>query len=148
LTACKADIGFCDVVFGWDSTDVTYDNVQLTGWHTGYPDKQCYIDLSTMRTVPWEDNIPFFLADYTGPDSKALPACPRSLLKQIAKQCSDMGYHAEFAQEFEWFNFKETPQTLQQKGFANMEPLTPACLATLYCVPHKTAHFIMICLTC
>jgi glutamine synthetase len=36
-----------------------------------------------------------------------------------------MGYHAEFAQEFEWFNFKETPQSLQQKQFTRMEPLTP-----------------------
>jgi glutamine synthetase len=36
-----------------------------------------------------------------------------------------MGYHAKFAQEFEWFNFKETPQSLHQKGFANMEPLSP-----------------------
>ena len=36
-----------------------------------------------------------------------------------------MGYHAEFAQEFEWFNFKETPQSLQEKGFTNMQPLTP-----------------------
>jgi glutamine synthetase len=117
--------GFCDVVFGWDSNDVTYDNVELTGWHTGYPDKQCYIDLATFRTVPWEDNIPFFLADFTGPDNVALPVCPRSLLKQITKQCDDLGYHAEFSQEFEWFNFKETPQSLQQKGFANLESLSP-----------------------
>ena len=24
--------GFCDVVFGWDVADQTYDNTQLTGW--------------------------------------------------------------------------------------------------------------------
>jgi glutamine synthetase len=125
LDGMKAGYGFCDVVFGWDSNDATYDNVQLTGWHSGYPDKLCFIDLSTFRTVPWQDDIPFFLADFSGPDGKDLPACPRSLLKHITRQCEDMGYHAEFAQEFEWFNFKETPQSLQQKGFANMEPLSP-----------------------
>jgi glutamine synthetase len=125
LDGMQAGYGFCDVVFGWDSTDATYDNVQLTGWHSGYPDKLCFIDLSTFRTVPWQDDIPFFLADFSGPDGKDLPACPRSLLKHITRQCEDMGYHAEFAQEFEWFNFKETPQSLQQKGFANMEPLSP-----------------------
>ena len=38
-----------------------------------------------------------------------------------------MGYHSEFSQEFEWFNFRETPQSLQEKGFANLESLTPAC---------------------
>ncbi|MDB5060625.1 MAG: glutamine synthetase, partial [Mucilaginibacter sp.] len=125
LDGMQAGYGFCDVVFGWDSNDATYDNVQLTGWHSGYPDKLCFIDLSTFRTVPWQDDIPFFLADFSGPDGKDLPACPRSLLKHITRQCEDMGYHAEFAQEFEWYNFKETPQSLQQKGFANMEPLTP-----------------------
>ncbi|MBD1364621.1 glutamine synthetase [Mucilaginibacter sp. ZT4R22] len=125
LDGLKTGYGFCDVVFGWDSNDVCYDNMELTGWHTGYPDKLCYIDLSTFRTVPWQDNIPFFLADYSGPHGNTVPADPRSLLKKIISECKSMGYHAEFAQEFEWFNFKETPQSLQDKNFANMEPLTP-----------------------
>jgi hypothetical protein len=37
----------------------------------------------------------------------------------------EMGFHAEFAQEFEWFNFRETPQSLAEKGFRQLEPLTP-----------------------
>jgi glutamine synthetase len=118
--------GFCDVVFGWDSSDVCYDDVQLTGWHTGYPDKPCRIDLSTFRTVPWQDNIPFFLADFSKADGDDLPACPRSLLKRIAAQCEAMGFHPEFAQEFEWFNFRETPQSLHDKGYTNPQPLTPS----------------------
>ncbi len=118
--------GFCDVVWGWDCTDVPYDNGSLTGWQSGYPDAPVRIDLSTLRQVPWEANIPFFLADFSQPgDIPDWPACPRSLLKRIAAQCRDMGYHAEYAQEFEWFNFRETPQSLQQKGFQNLEPLTP-----------------------
>src|ERR1700761_740068 len=117
--------GFCDVVFGWDSSDGTYDNVQLTGWHTGYPDQQCRIDLSTFRTVPWQDNIPFFLADFSKADGNDLVADTRSLLKRVAKQCEEMGYHPEFAQEFEWFNFRETPQSLADKSFTNLQTLTP-----------------------
>ncbi len=117
--------GFCDVVFGWDSSDAVYDNVQLTGWHTGYPDQPARIDLSTFRTVPWQENIPFFLADFSQADGNDLAACPRSLLKKIAKQCAAMGYHPEFAQEFEWFNFSETPQTLKEKSFTDIETLTP-----------------------
>lgn len=120
LDGLQDGYGFCDVVFGWDSADKAYDNVALTGWHTGYPDRPCYIDLSTQRRIPWQDNIPFFLADFNG-----LYACPRSLLKQIEQQCLDMGFHPEFAQEFEWFNFKETPESLQQKEFTHLQPLTP-----------------------
>ncbi len=121
----QSGYGFCDVVFGWDSNDVVYDNIELTGWHTGYPDKTCRVDLSTFRTIPWQDNIPFFLADFSNPDGNDLYACPRSLLKRIAAQCEAMGYHPEFAQEFEWFNFKETPQSLKDKNYTNPEPLTP-----------------------
>ncbi|MDR6941259.1 glutamine synthetase family protein [Mucilaginibacter pocheonensis] len=125
MEGLQSGYGFCDVVFGWDSNDVCYDNVQLTGWHTGYPDKLCRIDLSTLRNIPWQDNIPFFLADYSNPNGNDLPACPRSLLKHITKQCVDMGYHAEFAQEFEWFNFRETPQSINDKNFTNINTLTP-----------------------
>ncbi|MDR6196076.1 glutamine synthetase family protein [Siphonobacter sp. SORGH_AS_0500] len=117
--------GFCNVVFGWDSNDTAYDNATLTGWHSGYPDTPVRIDTDTLRTIPWEDNMPFFLADFSNPNGEDLPACPRSLLRRIKHQCEAMGFHAEFAQEFEWFNFRETPQSLQQKGFRNLEPLTP-----------------------
>src|ERR1700712_1958097 len=125
IDGLESGYGFCDVVFGWDSGDVCNENIKLTGWHTGYPDQPCRIDLSTFRTVPWEDNIPFFLADFSKPDENDLPACPRSLLKRIAKECEAMGFHPEFAQEFEGFNFRETPQSLQQKSFTNLETLTP-----------------------
>ncbi len=118
--------GFCDVVWGWDTADALYDNGQTTGWHTGYPDATVSLDPATMRRIPWENDLPFFLADFSHADpANTLPACPRSLLKHIAADCQRMGYHAEYAQEFEWFNFRETPQSLHQKEFRNPEPLTP-----------------------
>lgn len=117
--------GFCDVVFGWDSSDTCYDQVALTGWHTGYPDRPCRIDIDTFRTIPWQNDIPFFIADFSKADGSDLYACSRSLLKHIANDAQQMGFHPEFAQEFEWFNFLETPQSLQDKGFAKLQTLTP-----------------------
>ena len=38
LNAAESGLGFCDVIFGWDSSDKCYENSELTGWHTGYPD--------------------------------------------------------------------------------------------------------------
>src|SRR6218665_3568844 len=61
----ESGFGFCDVVFGWDSADVAYDNATVTGWHTGYPDTTAIIDLQTFRRVPWDNDIPFFLADFS-----------------------------------------------------------------------------------
>lgn len=124
LDGLKDGYGFCDVVFGWDSADACYDNVSLTGWHSGYPDKYCRIDLSTLRTIPWQDDITFFLADFTQPDGSSVAACPRSLLKKIVGECDALGYHTKFAQEFEWFNFMETPESLQQKEYTKIQTLS------------------------
>ena len=32
-SAAETGLGFCDVIFGWDSSDALYDNVKVTGWH-------------------------------------------------------------------------------------------------------------------
>ncbi len=125
LSGIEKGYAFCDVAFGWDSADVLYDNTSLTGWHTGFPDATVRIDLDTFRRIPWENDLPFFLADFSQPDGNDLPACPRSLLKRVIAECTALGFHAEYAQEFEWFNFRETPRSLQEKEFRNLEPLTP-----------------------
>lgn len=125
LSAVESGFGFCDVVFGWDSADVAYDNASYTGWHTGYPDAQARIDLSTFRQVPWDDDVPFFLADFVNGSEKPLGVCPRSLLKSVKERAEKLGFRALFSQEFEWFNFAETAEDLHQRSFANPQPLTP-----------------------
>ena len=35
------------------------------------------------------------------------------------------GYTPYFSQEFEWFNFAETPQSVSEKAYRNLQPLTP-----------------------
>ena len=64
FSAVEGGFGFCDVVFGWDMNDQCYDNATLTGWHKGFPDAVARIDLSTYRTVPWDDDVPFFLGEF------------------------------------------------------------------------------------
>ncbi len=133
--------GFCDVVFGWDSSDKLYGDSQITGWHTGFPDRPCRIDLNTFREIPWEDNIPFFLADFSSTNGDHLQVCPRSLLKHIIQQCESMGFHPEFAQEFEWFNFSETSQTLHEKEFTRIKPLTSGMFGYSILRPSQQSDF-------
>lgn len=124
ISALKSGFGFCDVAFGWDSGDATYDNVKITGPHTGYPDAKARIDVSTMRQVPWEGGIPFFLVDLSHDPTKSV-VCPRTLLKKVISKAEDMGFEPCFSQEFEWFNFAETAQSVNEKDFRDLEGLTP-----------------------
>lgn len=123
LKGLTENLGFCNVVFGWDINDAVYDNGAVTGWHTGYPDSMASIDLSTYRTIPWNNDLPFFLADFSNADDVA-PACPRTLLKRIRQQCIDKGFTPLFAKEFEWFNFRETAESLKEKNYAKPSPFT------------------------
>jgi glutamine synthetase len=124
-SALEGGFGFCDVIFGWDIADVLYDNVTVTGWSTGYPDTHARIDPSTFRVVPHEPGTAAFLVDFVQKDGSPHPACPRSLLKSILERARSLGYSATFAAEFEFFVFKETAESLHQKSFRDMQPLSP-----------------------
>ncbi|HZH65225.1 MAG TPA: glutamine synthetase family protein, partial [Flavisolibacter sp.] len=125
LSVYESSTSFCDVIFGWDVGDAAYDNSGFTGWHTGYPDCPARIDTSTFRKVPWESDVPFFLGDFIDADNRPSSVCPRQLVKKILGDATTLGYTPLFSQEFEWYNFKETPQSANDKGFRNMMPLAP-----------------------
>ena len=124
-SAVEGGLGFCDVIFGWDIGDVLYDNARVTGWHTGYPDTHATIDLDTFRVLPWEQDTAAFLVDFVHEDGTPHAACPRSLLKRILARAKALGLSATFACEFEFFIFKETSESLHQKGFRGLTPLSP-----------------------
>lgn len=121
----KSGFGFCNVIFGWDSSDVCYNNTSYTGWHTGYPDAKALVDPNTLRFIPWDQKVPFLLADFVDSHNKTLDVCPRSLLKRINGELNDEGFSAQAGCEFEWFNFKETSESLEEKNYSKMKPLTP-----------------------
>jgi glutamine synthetase len=125
LSAAKGGLGFCDVVFGWDLADDLYDNAQVTGWHTGYPDALAKVDLSTARIIPWEPDTAAFLLDFVNQDGSPYQASPRQLLQRMARRARERGFLPRFGAEYEYFIFRETPQTLREKGFQNLTPLSP-----------------------
>ena len=125
LSAVQGNLGFCNVVFGWDMADVAYENSTYTGWHSGYPDAPVRIDVASFRTIPWENNIPFFLCELIDAPPHSAAVCPRGLLKGLISQAEQAGFSPFFSQEFEWFNFEETPNSVHEKNFQNLKPLSP-----------------------
>ncbi len=124
-SAADSGFGFCDVVFGWDLMDACYDNTKLTGWHRGFPDALVRLDLDTMRQVPWDDRVPFFLGEFVNADGGPYPVCPRQVLRRVLRRAEKLGVVPMCGLEFEWFNFAETPQSWAGKKGVDPTPLTP-----------------------
>ncbi len=123
MGGAEAGLGFCNVVFGWDMADVPYDNTELVGWHTGYPDARAQVYPNTLRRVPWQQDLPLVIADFRGGALDGV--CPRALLQRVLAKAADMDLEVMAGVEYEWFNFRETPDSLAAKRGAPPQPITP-----------------------
>ena len=121
-SALEKGFGFCDVVLGWDSSDQLLDNLAFTGWHTAYPDAEARLLPETLRTMPFEGDMPLILGEFIGP---AEAVDPRGVLRRVLDRAACMGLAVKAAAEFEFFVFEETPQSIRDKGYRNLKPITP-----------------------
>ncbi|KAF8507904.1 hypothetical protein BU17DRAFT_57077 [Hysterangium stoloniferum] len=119
--------GFCSVIFGWDMHDQLYSReLSVSNKKNGYRDILARVDLSTYRRIPWEYNVPFFLVSFHDPDTKEpLSVCPRGTLAKAVAAAKKNGWECIAGVEYEYFQFKETPQSLVEKNFMTPMPLTP-----------------------
>jgi len=122
ISSLESGFSFCDVVLGWDSKDQLYDNVTYTGWHTGYPDAPVRVIPDSCRDIPFEDGMLLFLAEFS---EQAEAVCPRAALRNVLRKAADMGFDAYAALEYEFFMFDETPDSIREKGYQNLKPMTP-----------------------
>ncbi len=131
-------LAFCDVVLGWDSNDQLYEteDVTFTGWHTGYPDAPVRVVPESCRDLPFEqDRTLFFLCEFEG---EAAALCPRNVLGRVLERAAGMGYEAYAALEYEFFLFNETPDSVREKGYRDLAPLTPGFFG--YSVLRNSVH--------
>lgn len=122
LAGMESGLSFCDVIVGWDSNDQLYDNAKVTGWHTAYPDATIRVLPETVRLLPFEDNLPFFLCEFAGAGEAI---CPRNLLKRVIGALKERGFVAKAGFEYEFFLFDETPHSVRQKRYQDLRTITP-----------------------
>ena len=122
LSSLEHGFAFCDVVLGWDSNDQLYDNVSYTGWHTGYPDVPVRIVPESCRSVPFEGEMLLFIAEFCD-GAEAL--CPRGVLRKVIDRANGLGFDVSAAFEYEFFMFNETPNSVREKNYKNLTPITP-----------------------
>lgn len=135
----RSSAGFCDCIFGWDVNDQLYDNGSFSSWDKGFPDTTYRIDLDTIRALPYEDQVAFFLAELVPPEGSAYhPICPRNLLARVIHLLDDRGFTVNMAFEYEVFLFDETPHSVREKGYRNLKPFTPGNFG--YSVLRSSVH--------
>ncbi|GAB6260309.1 glutamine synthetase family protein [Photobacterium sp. R1] len=122
FSSLEKGFSFCDVVLGWDVKDQLYDNTRFTGWHTGYPDAPVRILPHTCRDVVDEAGMLLFIAEFA---DKAEAVCPRGVLRKVLTKADALGYDVQAALEYEFFLFRETPHSAREKGFRNLQTVTP-----------------------
>jgi glutamine synthetase len=133
--ALDKGFGFCDVVLGWDSNDQLYDNVQYTGWHTGYPDAPVRILPATCRELPYEPGMLLFLAEFV---EAGEAICPRGVLRRVTARAREMGFDVLAGVEYEYFVFDETPDSVRAKHYRDLKPMAPGFFG--YSVIRNSVH--------
>ncbi len=141
-SALTKGFGFCDVIFGWDIADELYDNAKVTGWHSGYPDAHAKLDPQTIRYYRHEPSTVNVLADFYDADGKPHPACPRNVLRKIDARAEAAGYRPMASCEFEFWVFKETPESMREKNFHGMTPLSPGMFGYSWLREGQHAEFL------
>ncbi|MDE3180173.1 MAG: glutamine synthetase [Acidobacteriota bacterium] len=138
FSAADSGLGFCDVIFGWDSADALFDKPAVTGWGTGFPDAMAKIDLSTFRLLPWEPGTAFFLLDFYRPGGAPLTVSPRHVLRRVIERAEAMGYSPRASVEYEYWFFREDPASARSKHYQGLEPLSPGMFG--YSVLRSSVH--------
>src|SRR5438105_15684599 len=86
---------------------------------SAYHEAPATVDMSTYRRIPWEEATAAFLLDFE------MPVSPRGVLQKVEQKARAMGFSVKCASEYEFFIFKETPESVRAKGFAGLSALSP-----------------------
>jgi len=77
--------------------------LSISNGQYGCRDILAWIDLSTFRRIPWENNVPFFLVTFKDPNTKnALAVDPRNVVARVElRAIQDLGFLPYAGVEYE-----------------------------------------------
>ena len=70
----------------------------------------------------YEENGLFFLGEFSPPGEAV---CSRGLLRRVLERARAMGFEAYVGFEYEFFVFKETPESVREKNYRGLTPMAP-----------------------
>ena len=122
LEAGKDGVGTCSVVLGWGQDHALDPGYGFTGWDSGYPDLMSVPILSTLRHCGWHARTALVLAGARTLEGEPISVSPRVMLRRQLERCAALRLHPRFASELEFFLLRESPDSLHEKGFVNIQP--------------------------
>ncbi len=115
----------CNYLLATDLEMTTVQGYKATSWAAGYGDYVHKPDMATLRLVPWLPGTAMVMCDVLDHDTHAeVPHSPRAVLKRQIARAKALGYDALMATELEFFLFSESYDTLFDRGYAGLQPLS------------------------
>ena len=116
----------CNYLIATDLEMETVEGFESTSWSAGYGDYVMRPDLDTLCVLPWLEGTALVLCDLLDHNTHELvPHAPRTVLKQQLKRAADLGLAMMAATELEFFVFRETFETIRDKEYHAMTPISP-----------------------
>ncbi|WP_419877885.1 glutamine synthetase family protein [Brevibacillus centrosporus] len=122
LEEAKDGIHTCALNLSWD-VNLNFGGYKFCNWDTGMHDMKTIPDLSTLRPYPWQSKTAFVLADLQNKDGSDVPIAPRNMLKRQIAKAREKGFVPQAASEIEFYLFRETPSSIREKNYANLQPM-------------------------
>lgn len=129
--------------------DKTYQpELLVSNAANGYRDLLARIDFRSYRRIPWEKDpnsgasIPFFLVSFLDPDTqKPIAPCPRGLIATMVEKVAAKGWRGMAGAEYEFYNFRETPVSLDNSKGQGLQHLTPGMFGYSLTRPIQNQEF-------
>src|SRR5829696_8575311 len=114
----------CDYLLACDIDMDPVPGYAFTSWAKGYGDFRPVPDFDTMRVASWLDKSAIVICDVMHDTRDELvPVAPRSILQRQVARAAKAGYTAMGASELELYVFKDSYDTVAEKGFIRAEPI-------------------------
>ncbi len=121
-----AETHSCNYLLATDIEMIPVPGYAATSWSAGYGDYVMKPDLSTLRITPWAEGTALVLCDVLDHHTHApVPHSPRAVLQRQITRLEAMGYRAMVATELEFFLFRECYETLADRGYRGLTPISP-----------------------
>src|SRR5436305_818990 len=114
----------CDYLLACDMEMDPVPGYAFTSWAKGYGDFRPIPDFGTLRLVSWLPRTALVLCDvYREDQHELVPRAQRSLLRRQLARAAERGYSVMAASELELYVFKDSYDTVAEKGFINATPI-------------------------